>query len=114
MKLKHEQIQYLEFLSEDLAKIKKFYRKSFGWEFTDYGPEYTAFTGDFVDGGFTIGTPTKGSILVILYSESLEETRDKVVVAGGTLVKDIYTFPGGRRFHFLDPDGNELAVWSDT
>lgn len=113
MKLKHEQIQYIEFLSRDLAAAKKFYADSFGWQFTDYGPEYTAFSGDYVDGGFTFGEPKQGSILVILYSEKLEETKEKVSAAGGTIAKDIFSFPGGRRFHFLDPDGNELAVWSD-
>ena len=112
MKLKHEQIQYIEFLSQDLLRIKAFYEHVFNWEFTDYGPEYTAFTGDYVDGGFTIGEPKKGSILVILYSEKLEETLEKVTAADGTIVKDIFDFPGGRRFHFTDPDGNELAVWS--
>ncbi|MBC9928918.1 VOC family protein [Chitinophaga qingshengii] len=111
-KLKHEQVQYLEFLSKDLDKVKSFYAKSFGWKFTDYGPEYTAFEGDYVDGGFTIGKPVKGTVLVILYSDKLEETLEKVKAAGGKIVKDIFSFPGGRRFHFTDPDGYELAVWS--
>lgn len=114
MRLKNEQIQYIEFLSRDLAKAKAFYRDAFDWKFTDYGPEYTAFTGDYVDGGFTPGEPVKGSVLVILYSERLEETKEKVEKAGGKIAKDIFSFPGGRRFHFSDPDGNELAVWSDT
>lgn len=113
MKLKHEQIQYVEFLSRDLARIKTFYMNSFGWRFTDYGPEYIAFEGEAVDGGFTLGEPTRGSILVILYSARLEETKEKVVKAGGAIAKDIFSFPGGRRFHFVDPEGNELAVWSD-
>lgn len=111
-KLKHEQVQYLEFLSKDLDKVKSFYSKSFGWKFTDYGPEYTAFEGDYVDGGFTIGKPVKGTVLVILYSDKLEETLKKVKAAGGQIVKEIFSFPGGRRFHFTDPDGYELAVWS--
>lgn len=112
-KLKHEQVQYLEFLSGDITQIKKFYTEAFGWTFTDYGPEYTAFEGDYVDGGFTSGKPVKGSILVVIYSEDIEGTRQKVVKAGGTIVKDIFSFPGGRRFHFADPDGNEIAVWSE-
>lgn len=111
-KLKHEQVQYIEFLSKDLSKAKKFYSKSFGWKFTDYGPEYTAFEGDYVDGGFTIGKPVQGTVLIILYSDNLEATQEKVIAAGGTIVKDIFSFPGGRRFHFTDPDGYELAVWS--
>jgi len=113
MKLKHEQIQYTEFLSNNFERIKDFYTKSFGWEFTDYGSEYTAFSGDYVDGGFAVGEPVKGSVLVILYSEALEDTKEKVEEAGGEIIKDIFSFPGGRRLHFTDPDGNELAVWSD-
>ena len=112
MKLRHEQIQYIEFLSNDLARVKTFYTDAFGWAFTDYGPEYTAFESDYIDGGFTLGTPTKGSILIILYSEKLEDTKMKVQKADGKIVKDIFNFPGGRRFHFTDPDGNELAVWA--
>lgn len=111
-KLKHQQVQYLEFLSRNLEKVKAFYTAAFGWVFTDYGPEYTAFEGDFVDGGFTIGEPSKGSILVVLYSEDLEGTRTNVIDAGGVISKEIFSFPGGRRFQFLDPDGYELAVWS--
>lgn len=114
MRLVHEQIQYVEFLSRDLERIKQFYSAAFGWEFTDYGPEYTAFSGEYVDGGFTEGEPKHGSVLVILYSGRLEGTREKVEKAGGAIVKDIFSFPGGRRFHFTDPDGNELAIWSDT
>jgi predicted enzyme related to lactoylglutathione lyase len=113
MKLKHEQIQYIEFLSNNLPRIRRFYSDAFGWKFTDYGPEYTAFEGDYVDGGFTPGQPVKGSMLVVLYSENLEATEKKVKNAVGKIVKDIFSFPGGRRFHFADPDGNELAVWSD-
>lgn len=111
-KLKHEQVQYIEFLSGNLARAKTFYQDSFGWTFTDYGPDYTAFEGDYVDGGFTTGKPVKGSILVVLYSSDLKSTRDKVIKAGGKIVKDIFSFPGGRRFQFIDPDGYELAVWS--
>lgn len=111
--MKHEQIQYVEFLSKNFEKIKTFYSKTFGWKFTDYGTQYTAFDGECVSGGFGEGEPVKGSVLVILYSERLEETLMKVQDAGGTIVQDIFSFPGGRRFHFVDPDGNELAVWSD-
>lgn len=114
MKLQHEQIQYIEFLSSDLAAAKEFYSTVFGWVFTDHGPEYVAFEGDHVDGGFTTGTVVPGSILVILYSNDLETTLQKVEKAGGTITRPIFSFPGGRRFHFNDPDGNELAVWSDV
>jgi hypothetical protein len=109
----HHQIQYVEFLSKDIQRIKKFYQDTFGWKFTDFGPEYTAFEGKYIAGGFTVGEPVKGSVLVILYSEGLEETLESVKSAGGGIAKDIFSFPGGRRFHFSDPDGNELAVWSD-
>jgi uncharacterized protein len=112
MKLKHNQIQYVEFLSNDLQRIKKFYTAAFGWTFTDYGPDYTAFEGDYIDGGFTPGKPVRGSMLVILFSENLEGTHAQVKAAGGKIVKDIFGFPGGRRFHFTDPDDNELAVWA--
>jgi uncharacterized protein len=111
-KLKHQQIQYLEFLSADIKQARKFYSGAFGWTFTDYGPEYTAFEGDYVDGGFTSGKPVKGSILVVIYSEDIDTTKQNVINAGGIISKDIFSFPGGRRFHFTDPDGNELAVWS--
>jgi len=113
MKLKHEQIQYVEFLSKDLPRIKNFYEKSFVWKFTDYGEEYSAFTGDCVDGGFAVGEPVKGSVLVVIYSEHLETTKIKIEKEGGVITRDIFSFPGGRRFHFADLDGNELAVWSD-
>lgn len=112
-RLFHEQIQYIEFLSEDIARARNFYSACFGWTFKDYGPDYTAFEGEYVDGGFATGKPVRGSVLVILYSEDLKKTRNKVLEAGGKIVRDIFTFPGGRRFQFLDPDGNELAVWSD-
>jgi hypothetical protein len=112
-KLKHEQIQYIEFLSKDIGQAKSFYTKSFGWTFTDYGPEYSAFEGDYVDGGFTVGEPVKGSVLVVIFSQDIEATKHKVIKAGGIIAKDIFNFPGGKRFHFTDPDGNELAVWSE-
>lgn len=114
MKLVHEQIQYVEFLSKDFATVKKFYTEAFDWEFTDYGPEYTAFSGENIDGGFAVGEAVKGSIVPILYSNKLEETKQKVEQANGIITKEIFTFPGGRRFHFSDPDDNELAVWSDV
>jgi len=112
--MKHHQIQYIEFLSNNFDSIKEFYQNTFGWKFTDYGPEYTAFAGEGVPGGFAPGTPVKGSILVIIYSGDLEGSKKSVVKSGGSIVHDIFSFPGGRRFHFIDSDGNELAVWSDT
>lgn len=113
MKYKHHQLQYAEFLSADLNAAKAFYSQVFGWHFTDYGAGYTDFEGDHFDGGFAIGTPLNGSILLIIYSGHLEKTRDRVLAANGQITQEIFSFPGGRRFHFSDPDGNELAVWSD-
>lgn len=114
MKLKHGQIQYLEFLSPDPTSIKEFYQEAFGWKFTDYGSEYTAFSGDYVDGGFDLGEVKQGSVLVVLYSNKLEKTLEKVKISKGVITKEIFSFPGGRRFEFIDPDGNQLAVWSDS
>jgi len=111
-KLKHEQIQYIEFVSMDILRAKEFYSNCFGWQFTDYGSDYTAFAGDFIDGGFTAGEPRAGSILVVLYSDNLEDSKNKVLRAGGTITRDIFEFPGGKRFQFADLDGYELAVWS--
>lgn len=112
-RLKHEQIQYIEWLSKDINKVKEFYTQCFGWRFTDYGTHYTAFEGEHVDGGFTSGEPVNGSVLIVLYSGDLENTLSKVKAAGATISKDIFSFPGGRRLQFIDPDGYELAVWSE-
>ena len=107
-------IDYIEFKAPDLESIKGFYSKAFGWTFTDYGPTYTAFSGSGVDGGFEI---TEGEIvngvLVVLYHTDLKATQEKVKAAGGKITKEIFSFPGGRRFQFLDPAGNELSVWGD-
>jgi len=113
MRLVNNQVQYIEFLSGDLPRIKNFYSEAFNWDFTDYGDDYTAFSGTHIDGGFAKGESRQGSVLVILYSDDLQNTLDKVKQAGGEIVQEIFSFPGGQRFHFSDPDGNELAVWSD-
>jgi uncharacterized protein len=111
----HEgRIDYIEFHAADLAAVKKFYSAAFGWKFTDYGPGYSAFEDGRLTGGFTTaGGPSSASPLVILYSAALEAMRAKVIAAGGKISKDIFSFPGGRRFHFVGACGNELAVWSD-
>ena len=113
----HEKIDYVEFPARDLEAVKKFYSAAFGWTFTDFGSDYTSFSGAGVDGGFfqteaTASTST-GSVLVVLHSKELEQTLAKVESAGGKVIKPTFSFPGGRRFHFTDPNGNELAVWSD-
>lgn len=112
-----KKIDYVEFPAADFDAVQSFYETTFGWTFTDYGPQYRAFSDGRLDGGFRRAdsrtTTATGGALVILYADSLERTRDRIVANGGTLVEDIFSFPGGRRFQFADPHGNELAVWSD-
>ena len=112
----HEKINYIELPSRNLEAAKKFYSSAFGWSFLDYGPEYSAIQDGGLDGGFyksdLKSTTESGSVLVVLFSEDLEATQRKVEASGGQIIKDIFEFPGGRRFHFTDPCGNELAVWS--
>jgi uncharacterized protein len=113
----HEKINYVEFPAKDLPATKAFFESAFGWSFIDYGPEYTAFSDQGLDGGFfqsdLASSSEKGAALVIFYSNQLETTLAKVEKAGGSIVKPIYSFPGGRRFHFTEPSGNEFAVWSE-
>jgi predicted enzyme related to lactoylglutathione lyase len=109
-----QRIDYVEFPATDLAAVKAFYGEVFGWEFADYGPEYTSFQDGRLAGGFTTGAQAvTGGPLVVIYSCELEAAEDRVREHGGRIVKRIFEFPGGRRFHFTDPAGNELAVWSD-
>ncbi len=114
MDIKNNIISYVEFKANDLEKIKTFYHKCFGWNFTDFGPTYVAFNESGLDGGFekTEDTIVNGA-LVVLYHKDLVAIKDTIIKTGGKLTKDIFSFPGGRRFHFTDPSGNELAVWSD-
>ncbi len=113
----HESINYLEFPARDIKVTQDFFSRAFGWEFTSFGPEYTAFSGAGIDGGFyqseQCSSTGNGSALVVFYSETLEQTQEKIIQAGGAVVKPVFDFPGGRRFHFCDPNGNEFAVWSD-
>jgi predicted enzyme related to lactoylglutathione lyase len=108
------QIDYIELPSTDIARTKRFYSSAFGWKFEDYGPDYASFMDGRLAGGFTkdIAAPARG-LLLVLYSSDLAAMQKKILSAGGTIVKDTFSFPGGRRFHFADPDGNELAVWSE-
>lgn len=112
--MKHHAINYIELSAPDFAAVKAFYATVFGWAFTDYGAGYLAFNDGTLDGGFAPGTPKEGGALVILYSNNLEASRNAIQENGGTITQDIYSFPGGRRFHFRDPAGNGLAVWSET
>ncbi len=113
----HEKINYVELPAKDIEATKSFFTSVFGWSFTDYGPEYTAFAGQGLDGGFfasdLIASAKTGSALIVFYSNNLKSTQTKIEKNAGLIVKPIYSFPGGRRFHFSDPNGNEFAVWSD-
>ncbi len=113
----HEKIDYLEFPASDLSAEKAFFGAIFGWSFVDHGPDYVAFSKAGVEGGFhrsALSAKTEGgSALVVFYSRDLEQTLTKIEKAGGSIIKPIFSFPGGRRFHFCDPCGNEFAVWSE-
>lgn len=114
MSTKDNQINYVEFKTKDIKKIKEFYAKSFNWTFTDYGPTYTAFSESGLKGGFvkTENDIVNGALIVLFHKE-LDYIKNKIIKFGGEISKDIFSFPGGHRFHFIDPAGNELAVWSD-
>lgn len=108
-------IDYVEFNVGNIAASKAFYGKAFGWSFTDYGPEYCEFDDGRLKGGFTtLGAPSPGGPLVVLYAHDLEAALSSIETAGGKIVRGITAFPGGRRFHFSDPDGYELAVWTKS
>ena len=113
----HEKINYVELPAKDLATTKAFFQSAFGWSFVDYGPEYTAFENQGLDGGFfqsdLASSTEKGAALIVFYSNQLEATLAKVEKAGGSILRPIYSFPGGRRFHFTEPSGNEFAVWGE-
>ena len=107
-------VDYLEFPAVNIAATKDFYVRVFGWKFTDYGPDYTSFEDGRLAGGFTTDRKVAQSgPLVVIYAADLEATEAKVKAAGGTIVRETFSFPGGRRFHFADPSGNELSVWSE-
>jgi predicted enzyme related to lactoylglutathione lyase len=109
-------IDYVELPGGELPATKGFYAEAFGWAFTDYGPDYAAFD-EGLDGGFHANAGADdGAVskpLIILFARDLEAMEAKVTAAGGTIVRPIFSFPGGRRFHFTDPAGNELAVWTE-
>jgi hypothetical protein len=104
--------------AKDIEAVKTFFTAVFSWSFVDYGPEYTAFSNQGIDGGFfksdlTVSTKN-GSALIVFYSNNLEQTQSKIENAGGSIIRPIFPFPGGRRFHFTDPNGNEYVVWSEV
>lgn len=116
----HHEIDYIELSAVDIEDAKRFYSAAFGWQFNDYGPDYVGIrrqNRDAESGGICrvdqLASAPPGSPLVILYSSNLEATEASVVEAGGAISKETISFPGGRRFQFRDPSGNELAVWSD-
>lgn len=112
-----EKINYIEIPSKDLSITKQFFGDTFGWRFVDYGEEYVALENAGIDGGFyltdKLANAEEGGVLVVLYSKELEVTQEKVINHRGEITQAIFSFPGGRRFHFKDPNGNEYAVWSD-
>ena len=115
---KNNKVNYIEFPARNIEATKAFFTAVFDWRFTDYGPDYTSFSNQGVDGGFfksdTHSSTTTGAALIVLYSDSLEDVQTRIEQAGGEILQPIFSFPGGRRFHFAEPSGNELAVWSDN
>ena len=110
-------VNYLEMPLVNHAETKSFYQSVFGWEFQDWGPDYMC----FLDAGINLGFnrqltpgPIANGALVVIYADDLEKTESRIREAGQTIVKEIYGFPGGRRFHFTDPNGNEIAVWTQV
>lgn len=114
----HEKLDYAEFAASNLDATKAFFSAVFGWEFVDYGPEYTAFGNQGLEGGFRkaelCSRTDQGGALLVFYSADIEATLEKVVKHGGTIIRPIFDFPGGCRFHFTEPSGNEFAVWSEA
>ena len=114
----NEKINYVEFPARDIAATKAFFTAAFGWTFEDYGPQYCAFTDAGLNGGFfksdVAPASSSNAALIVLFSADLEASQTYVEAAGGIINKAIFAFPGGRRFHFVEPSGNELAVWSSN
>lgn len=108
-------VDYVEFPAVDLPAVKRFYATAFGWQFTDWGSDYTSFNDGRLNGGFRKAAKAgiKGGAMVVIYAADLENVKAGVVRAGGRIVGKMHVFPGGRRFYFSDPSGNVLAVWSD-
>jgi predicted enzyme related to lactoylglutathione lyase len=115
-KLEHHSINYIEYAATDFVKTKAFFSQVFQWQFKDYGDEYSAFSGKGLTGGFYysqgVSVQERGGALLVIYSDDLEKTLQQVEAAGGQISRDIFSFPGGRRFHFIEPSGNEMAVWA--
>jgi len=112
----HEKINYLELPAKDMQKTQVFFEQAFGWEFQAYSDQYMAFRYAGMAGGFYLSglqaATSNGSALIVIYSDNLLATQEKIKRLGGKIIKPIFRFPGGRRFHFTEPSGNELAVWA--
>ena len=106
-------IDYIEFPATDVAASRRFYESVFGWKFEDYGPDYTSFADGRIAGGFYKADAVAHGALIVLYAVDLEAAQERVKAADGKIVKETFSFPGGRRFHFQDPGGNQLAIWSE-
>ncbi len=107
-------IDYIEFAATDIGATKQFYAQVFGWKFTDYGPDYTSFEDGRLAGGFAKGIVSPPGTLVVIYVDDLAAAETRVKEAGGKITKETFSFPGGSRFHFSDPNGNQLAVWHNS
>lgn len=116
--VRHQKIDYLELPAKNIAMAKTFFSSVFDWSFIDYGPDYTCFQQAGIQGGFFKSDLTvsaqSGSVLIVIYSSDLLATQVKIEQAGGSIIKPLFRFPGGQRFHFVDPNGNEYSVWSDV
>jgi hypothetical protein len=111
---RNKTIDYVEFHATDLVATKRFYSGVFGWEFEDYGPDYTSFKDGKMAGGFARGSVSPGTDpLIVIYVDDLRSTQKQIRDAGGQITKAIFSFPGGSRFHFTDLSGNELAAWHE-
>lgn len=108
----HHRIDYLEYAVASIDVARRFYGAAFGWTFQEYGPDYCEFRDGRLTGGFFHGEPKPGGALVVLASDDLAASEAAVTAAGGRITRPVFEFPGGRRFNFTDPDGYELAVWS--
>lgn len=110
-------IDYIEIPSQDIARSREFFSALLGWAFTDYGPDYTSFEDGRIAGGFfqseQVSLTAQGAALPVIYTEALEQMRDEALRLGATITRDIFDFPGGRRFQFTEPGDSEFAIWSD-
>jgi predicted enzyme related to lactoylglutathione lyase len=111
--VRDSKIDYIEFNASDIPATKKFYADVFGWKFMDYGPEYTSFEDGRIAGGFSKGRVSPPGTLIVIFVNDLSKAEKRVKDAGGKITKEIFSFPGGSRFHFSDPNGNVLAAWHE-